>query len=261
MAAATGRRLRLVAAVAGGVAGAALLVTLPAHGYYAVETTNATAGAAADALPAGAVPRAAAVPPNGDTVTVDFPEAASSSGVALPSVVLRRYPAGGGAPVTVTASCTVDSGDEDCTDTDVPDGVWRYTDTPAWGASWTGAESGPSPVVTVDTLAPTVAVTYPTAAVSVAGWAGTVVGTAADGGSGVASVTVAVEDDTSGAWWDGTAFDSADPVWLAATGTATWTLAVPAGGLVPGHAYTVEAAAVDEVGNRTVADAGFAVSG
>lgn len=73
-------------------------------------------------------------------------------------------------------------------------------------------------------------------------------GTAADA-AGVGGVQVAVQTaPIAGLWWDGAAFNSAVPVWLAASGTASWTFAaVPA--WTDGGSFRLVARASDTLGN------------
>ena len=72
-------------------------------------------------------------------------------------------------------------------------------------------------------------------------------GTASDGGTGVSSVEVSVRKG-SGNYWSGTAFDSATEVWLAASGTTSWTKAFAAAGMTDGS-YTIRARATDGTSN------------
>ena len=59
-----------------------------------------------------------------------------------PAYSLRRFPAGGGAPSSVSTSCSSSAGTTTCTESSVPDGFWKYTDTPTIGTNWVGPESG-----------------------------------------------------------------------------------------------------------------------
>ncbi len=72
-----------------------------------------------------------------------------------------------------------------------------------------------------------------------------VCGTASDaGGSQVAAVYVAIEN-SSGQFWNGSAFSSTG-AWLQANGTTSWSLGVPQ---LPDGEYTIASAAVDNAGN------------
>jgi len=106
----------------------------------------------------------------------------------------------------------------------------------------------------VDTTAPTVTITFPAngVAYNVAGWtAGCapvgICGMASDP-SGVASVSVAILQHSSGRYWTGAAFTSVSRVFQMATGTTAWHY-----GLVrpPDGTYTVYAEATDTLGNTT----------
>ncbi len=104
-----------------------------------------------------------------------------------------------------------------------------------------------------DTVAPASVLTFPSAAFyGPSGWAGAISGTAADnaGGSGLASVGVAILDTTTNLYWNGTTFTSAAKVFNAATLNAgTWTYALVASKLTAGHSYTVQSKATDVAGN------------
>ncbi len=107
---------------------------------------------------------------------------------------------------------------------------------------------------TVDRAAPTITTAFPVAGRSYngAGWtagcspAG-ICGTAADP-SGVASVGVAVQQLSTGKYWNGSTFSSAIAVFNTASGTTAWTygLARPVDGQ-----YTASVRATDTVANTT----------
>jgi len=106
----------------------------------------------------------------------------------------------------------------------------------------------------VDRAAPTITTTFPVAGRSynAASWtAGCspvgICGTAADP-SGVASVAVAVQQQSSGKYWNGSAFSSATQVFNPASGTTAWGYAIvrPADGT-----YIAFVRATDGVGNTT----------
>jgi hypothetical protein len=71
---------------------------------------------------------------------------------------------------------------------------------------------------------------------------GAVQGTASGGTGGITLVEVSIARDSDGLWWDGTGFTSPTELFLAATGTSTWTLSVTA---VSGQSYTVRARSTD----------------
>ena len=63
------------------------------------------------------------------------------------------------------------------------------------------------------------------------------------------SVAVSIQDTTTGLYWDGTAFESNDPVFLAASGTTSWSFAFSHNNLTDGHSYQVSSVATDAAGN------------
>jgi hypothetical protein len=105
-----------------------------------------------------------------------------------------------------------------------------------------------SKTFTFDTAAPTATIAFPAAGgpYNAAGWdtGGAITGTAADGGSGVASVEVAIQDG-SGNYYDGTSFSSATRVFLTASGTTSWSYAIASSKLTNGHTYNVTVKTAD----------------
>lgn len=192
--------------------------------------------ATADTLPQGTRPaQPTTSTPNSTTVTLAFEQATTTlSHVPVTAYAVKRYPAAGGDAVLVTASCTISAGTVTCTETGVPEGRWRYTDTPAYGSRWVGTESTPSDAVVVDPTPPTVSLTNPGSPLQ-----GTVTLTAmaSDATSGVASVTVryAVAGSTD---WKDVCTDTTSPY------SCSWdTTAVTDG------AYDLTATATDRAGN------------
>jgi signal peptidase I len=114
---------------------------------------------------------------------------------------------------------------------------------------------------TVDTLAPTISITFPvngsryntTRYNAGCGTAGTgdLCGTAADAGTGVTQVQVSIQQGT-GKYWNGTNFNSNPEVLFTATGTTSWTYAFPIANFTDG-AYTIRARATDGMGTVTTA--------
>ena len=105
-----------------------------------------------------------------------------------------------------------------------------------------------------DITNPTGAITFPTAAAyNAAGWTGSLTGTAADGGSGVGTVNVSIQDTTVGgnSCWNGTTFTAACPSNIAATGTTSWSFALAGSALTDGHNYTATVQVIDNVSNTT----------
>ncbi len=77
-----------------------------------------------------------------------------------------------------------------------------------------------------------------------------VCGTAADAGSGIASVAVTVQRQSDNQYWNGTAWQATSAT-LPATGTTSWSRALPTSALSNGVAYTVSAVATDGLGNQS----------
>ena len=129
-----------------------------------------------------------------------------------------------------------------CTESNVPDGTWQYTDTPTYGLNWVGAESAQSAPVVVDTTAPMV----PAPSV-VAGYVTVLsvpvgLGAATDtGGSGVNTSPVMVLR-TSAALSSGTCatFSSFTPVPLTGGNDTS---------VLSGFCYRYQQRASDNVGN------------
>src|SRR5581483_7331607 len=143
------------------------------------------------------------------------------------------------------------------------DGVWTYTDVPRVGVNWVGTESAASASVTVDTTAPTVAISFPTAAAyNAGGWTAgqPIAGTASDATSGVASSAVSVQKGNgASSCWTGTGatFTAACPNYLTATGTTNWNKTFTTANFGADDTYTVAARATDNVGNTAVSSASF----
>jgi len=75
-------------------------------------------------------------------------------------------------------------------------------------------------------------------------------GTVTDTGSGVAQVSVAIKDRTTGKYWGGTAFDQSSQTFLAASLAGTnWSYALDQSELTAPHAYLVELFSTDNVSN------------
>jgi hypothetical protein len=109
----------------------------------------------------------------------------------------------------------------------------------------------------VDTTAPTVALSFPAAgqAANAAAWnAGCptspgVCGTASDA-TGVASVQVALLQQSSGKYWSGSGFTLASQVFQTASGTTSWRYPLALSNLSDGP-YVVSVRATDTLGNAT----------
>ena len=95
-------------------------------------------------------------------------------------------------------------------------------------------------------------------------WSGAVTGTASvTGGKTISSVKVAIENTTTRMWWNGTSFSATSQIFEPATGTTSWSRALPASDLVSGDAYSVIARATDlggDVGTSSAVAFSYAVT-
>lgn len=159
----------------------------------------------------------------------------------------------------VSFRCTLDKSTAECpaagrTYTNVSEGSHTFR-----VGAFVGASSlGPVAIRTfvVDRKLPTVAVTFPAAdkQLTAAAWAAGcptvgICGTASDA-SGVAAVTVAVQDTATSSYWNGSGFASATPVFTTATGTTAWTLPLTR---PPDGDYELTVRVLDGAGNTTEA--------
>ena len=154
------RRRRVVAGVLGGVIAAVLFGAGAAFAYWTITDSSNShpVQAVADSLPEGATPGTPTTTPNtnSNTVTFTFTQATTTTGnAAIPATdySLKRYRTGGGSAVSVANSCS-GVGTITCHESSVPDGSWKYTDTPTYGTNWVGTESAESATVLVDTTPP-----------------------------------------------------------------------------------------------------------
>jgi uncharacterized repeat protein (TIGR02543 family) len=97
------------------------------------------------------------------------------------------------------------------------------------------------------TVKVTVTVTYPVNGSAYGtNWLGAITGTASvTGRKTISSVKVAIENTTTGKWWNGTSFGATSQMFEAAIGTTSWSFALPATDLVSGDAFSVTAQATD----------------
>ena len=107
--------------------------------------------------------------------------------------------------------------------------------------------------IVVDTTNPTASVTTPASngvKLNASSLPGSISGGAADVGSGVSTVQVAIQDG-AGNFWGGATFNQASIFYNAASGTTAWTYstATLAGLLTDGHTYTITARSTDAAGN------------
>ena len=115
------------------------------------------------------------------------------------------------------------------------------------------ANLGSSPSITV-AAAPTAATTFPAASglYGTASWAAGCAGagfcgTATDNsGAGIQKVELTIRQG-AGNYWDGSAFSSATPVFVLASGTTSWSYSFPAGSFPADGSYTVQARPTDNL--------------
>ncbi|HZP29794.1 MAG TPA: Ig-like domain-containing protein [Acidimicrobiia bacterium] len=228
-------------------AGAAIAISLVGVGVrstaafaaWSARGPVASATAAAQALPRVAPPTATNTA-YGTRVTVSWAAATYPSGSPVPGYVVRVADAATGVPRPVGGGCAGRVETLSCDETGTPDGRWRYTVAAVDGTAWSGADSTPSPVVTVDTTPPT--------GVSLSGLpasirAGQVLGaSASDAVTGVASVTYL--------WCAGAACTPQEPIGTSSAAPGyplTWTNQPPDG------TYRIAARAADGAGNSAQA--------
>ncbi len=125
-----------------GVASASWLTSAAGSGRAAAQNVNA-----------GNQPTVQA---NGSSVTVSWSATTLSGGGAVAGYQVKRYDNSNVLQV-IGPNCDVVIAGLTCTETSVPNGVWKYSVTPVQG-SWSGAES---PKTTVTVAAPTVSSTSP----------------------------------------------------------------------------------------------------
>ena len=111
---------------------------------------------------------------------------------------------------------------------------------------------------TVDAGIPSISVTFPSASrtyndTTYAAGCGTPAigdfcGTASDPQGNVAAVAVSIQRISTSLYWNGTGFTSATEVFLPATGTSSWSYAVPAASFPAEGSYAISARATDAVG-------------
>jgi hypothetical protein len=182
------------------LAGLVLLLTSgsAAFAFWTSLSSSNYAAAAADALTPGGKPNVTAV---GSSVTVTWQAGSTVAGRPATGYTVARYnTATGGTKTPATGACAGTLTTLSCTEQFVPGGTWYYTLTPAISL-WSGAEGPRSDAVSTDAIAPTaLASVSPTP--NAAGWNNTasvtVNITAQDnaGGSGIASITYAVDSST-----------------------------------------------------------------
>lgn len=118
----------------------------------------------------------------------------------------------------------------------------------------------PADTFTFTSVTPTVNVTYPVNGDTYGGfgnfggfggqWSGTITGTAASSSAGtISSAAVAIENTSTGKWWNGTAFSASSQTFLTATGTTSWSYTLASTKLIANDSYTVTGEATDSLNN------------
>lgn len=233
---------RLLSCLAGAVVIVAATPGVSGAYWIATDSTH-SARATAAVLPAGVQPKAPAS--SGRTVTVPFSRALTSAeagSVVLTSYRINRYDANAGpaAKPVATLTCNTSNGPTaECLDHDVPDGTWKYTDTPLL-ANWAGLESSRSAGVTVDGTGPVTTISKPGNGSFGHNVTPTISGTAGTRSGDLPLITVRIYAGPS----------SNGPILQTKTVTAvrgSWTVA--ASKLAGNATYTITASQDDSAGN------------
>jgi hypothetical protein len=240
------------------VTGALLLIVAcsgMAVAYLSSSTTQTLKTAFAASLPVAPNPTAAEA--TGSTVMVHLPVAYVSTGPTVTHYKLRRYTADATTVVsTENGSCLIAGGVASCSVIGVPDGSWRYSVIPYLdGTSWIGIESSLTISVVVDSVAPSVAISFPTTGViyTPSTWM-PVSGTVLDPlpTSGLRPTKVSLRQ-AGGPCFNGAAFSATCPFWLDAPSSAgTWSIAIPSA-VLSDNDYVATVKAVDTLGNESPA--------
>jgi hypothetical protein len=104
----------------------------------------------------------------------------------------------------------------------------------------------------LNTTTPSSTITFPAngAQYNVAGWTGTITGTASDSlGGGIQRVQVSIQEVGTGLFWNGTAFANATAVFFVASGTTSWSLPFAESNFPAADSYTVNSQARNNAGN------------
>lgn len=211
------------------------LVTISARATDGMLLTKTTAGVTSASGAAGTPSISLA---GGAAYTKDLNVAAAVSTAGYSQM---RYRVNGGAPSAwspAATSATVALGAGDGLKTVVFD----------FSNDGSTVSATATDTVTLDTAAPSVSITSPSAGFSLASAAIEIAGTASDGSSGVSAAGVRIERGSQ--YWNGSAWGAAE-VWLPATGSTTWAYQwTPDTETQNGsQAVTLTAQAIDVAGN------------
>lgn len=122
-----------------------LVVSVPAGNAAWSLPASGSGAAKAKTMSGGNTPSATVA---GNDVTVTWTASPFPEGGSIPTYIVKRFNAIGGAAQTVLANCAGSVNGTSCTEINVPIGTWKYSVTPALGL-WRGAESAQSATVTV----------------------------------------------------------------------------------------------------------------
>jgi len=255
-----GRLCRLVLAAAGGGFATLAFGAGAASAYWSLSDTSPTGGAAAaDAIvTAPGAPSVPTGPATSRDIDVAFGPATFRSGSgAVTEYRVQRYAEGATSPsASFLCNAAGSATTVACTDTDVPDGRWQYTETPLYATNWQGAESERSAGVLVDLTPPSVTVTAPVdgRTYDAATWtvAGPMSGTASAATFPVQSVAVSLQQGNQGCWNGGgigsSAFDEPCDHYVVVQGTSSWQEPFTVAQLGSGGTYTLRVQVTDSAG-------------
>jgi hypothetical protein len=254
------KRLSAFAIATTAIAVIALAASLTAVAYYS-STGAGTGTASAGTLnpPTGVTVPATS---NGNVHVTWTGSVVGNSAVAPTGYYVQRNGGSGWVAACDSTPSSLVTGTS-CDDAITVDGDYFYRATAVFH-SWTARsdQSATSVHIVTDTIAPTSAITFPTASpYNSAGWnagcstpAGEICGSAADnvGGSGVKKVQVRIKRLSDDQYWNGTTWIAALATWNDATtsdGWAHWNYAFETVNLGDGVAYTVQSQAIDNATN------------
>ncbi len=202
-----------------------------AYGFWSGGSTPGGGGSSkAQTVPQGGVPTPSVA---GRAVTLTWSAVNLPGGQPVAGYQVGRYDEASSAPQTVLSGCTGTVAGLTCTESNVPDGHWRYGIIPRIGTNWQGPESALSTTALVDQTAPVNDLSLS----SVSGGAA-LVGTTAyyrGSASGGFRITNALTDATSGPARSTTSGLSGPAGGLSHSGLAVTT---PAGGPYVSNPFT-----------------------
>jgi hypothetical protein len=211
-----------------------------AYAYWVASDARHSALARAATLPAGLTPKAVGAGAAGVRISITRLHSSNASGaVLLTSYRITRYSVGGSA-AAATFVCIPIAPRSGCTEPEVPDGSWAYTDQPLLG-NWAGRPSPRSAPVTIDAADPVLTIDIPSATHDRTPLISGIAGTAPDD---LPKVTVRI-------FHGGTLLQTRTVTAVA----GRWQFSTAE--LAPNESYTVQARQRDSSGNVSVISAGF----